>query len=228
MSRGIFTSVGVGPGDPGLITVAAVEAIRTSAVIAVPVSGAADNAVLKIAAAYLEGKEIMYCDMPMTRDREKLEKSHEKAAADICERLEAGDDVAFLTLGDPSIYSTTMYVHDRIRDAGYETKMIAGVPSFCAAAARIGIPLCEGGEKLTIVPASYSGAEEAMKGDGNKVLMKSGKSICAVRDAIDKDRFDCYAVERCGMEGERVHMTLDTVDDSAGYFSLLIMKEKRQ
>ena len=126
--------VGVGPGDPELMTVKAVKTLQNVQWIAVPDTGG-DKSALSIATPYIEGKPLIYCPAPMTRDSETLRKAHEEGIRRIAEKLEQGENVAFITLGDPSVYSTYMYLHRLIREAGYEARMIPGVPSFCAAAA---------------------------------------------------------------------------------------------
>lgn len=226
MKQGTFYCVGVGPGDPKLMTFLAAETIRKCPVAALPRSGAAENAARQIAAELLQGKQLLYCDMPMIRDREKLEQAHQAAARQISSELDQGRDVAFLTLGDPSIYATPMYLHRILRRQGYATRMIPGVPSFCAAAAALDIPLCEGGEVLQIIPASYPDAQAALAAPGNKVLMKSGKQMGAVKDSIDTGRFDAMAVECCGMEQEKIHRSLDTLDETSSYFSVVVVKQR--
>ena len=224
--KGLFYSVGTGPGDPKLITYKAVEIIRSSDIIALPKSGANETAVLKIVQAHTADKEIVYCDMPMIRDKVELERHHQASADQLAAYLDAGKQVAFLTLGDPSIYSTTLYVHQKLQAMGYETEIIPGVPSFCAVSAKLNIPLCEGGEPLHIIPASYKNVEEAMQYRGNKVLMKSGKTIENVKKLIDKDNL-AMAVECCGMENETIHRSLDTMDENSSYFSVIVVKEKK-
>lgn len=226
METGTFYCVGVGPGDPKLMTFLAAETIRNCAVAVLPSSGAKENAALNIAAEFLEGKELLYCDMPMTRDREKLAQAHGAAVRKVRAELDRGRDVAFLTLGDPSIYATPMYLHHILQKQGYETRMIPGVPSFCAAAAALNVSLCEGAELLQIIPASYPEARAALDAPGNKVLMKSGKSMKKVRDSIDAGRWEAMAVERCGMEQEKIHRSLDTLDEDAPYFSVVVVKPR--
>ena len=91
--------------------------------------------------------------------------------------------MVFITLGDPTVYSTCMYIHKRIRKQGYETRIVPGVPSFCAAAARLDQSLVENQEELHIIPASYE-IEEGLKMAGTKVLMKAGRkdSLCQAGD----------------------------------------------
>ena len=227
MSKGIFYCVGVGPGDPELMTFQAARIIRECPVAALPKSGSGENAAGKIAEELLRDKELLLCDMPMTRDRAALDAAHAEAARQVARKLDEGRSVAFLTLGDPSIYATPMYLHHILKAQGYETRMIPGVPSFCAVAAALDTSLCEGAERLQIIPASYPDSGEALKEPGNKVLMKSGRSMGRVRAQIDRERFDAMAVECCGMEGERIHRNLDTLEETASYFSVVVGTEKK-
>ncbi len=222
MNKGVLYGVGVGPGDPELMTVKAVRIIREADVVAAPDGQTACG----IAAQYLEGKEIMICPMPMLRDRELLARRHEEAAERICALLDEGKTVAFLTLGDPTVYSTYMYVHRRVLARGYEAQLVPGVPSFCAVAARLGDSLCEGAEPLMIVPASYRNADACLDFPGNKVFMKAGRSMGALRDKLRVRGDRAQMVENCGMDNERVFRSLDEIDPEAGYFSVVLVKHK--
>jgi len=227
MKNGKFYSVGVGPGDPMLITYKAVEKIKSSDIVVVPQSGATENIALKIALEHVQGKKILECDMPMTRDKDRLEASHIKATAEIEEFLKTGNQVSFLTLGDPSIYSTAMYIHKRLSDRGYETELIPGVPSFCAVAASLNTTLCEGGELLHIIPASYEDTDQLLSLKGTKILMKSGKAIKEIKERLFMRGHGTIAmmVEQASMENEKIHYTLESVDENASYFSIIVVKE---
>lgn len=220
MKQGVLYGVGVGPGDPELMTVKAVRIIREADVVAVPDGQTAQN----IAADYLEGKEILPCSMPMLRDKALLAQKHGEAAERICALLEQGKTVAFLTLGDPSVYSTYMYVHRRVLARGYEAQLVPGVPSFCAVAARLGDSLCEGAEPLMIVPASYRNADACLDFPGNKVFMKAGRSMGDLRDKLRARGDSAQMVENCGMQNERVFRSLDEIDPDAGYFSVVLVR----
>ena len=227
MSKAKLYGVGVGPGDPELLTAKAIRVIQECAVVAVPQSGAGDQAALTIAAEYIGDKPVLHCDMPMTRDRAARDASHDRAADEISALLDEGKDVAFLTLGDPTVYSTCWYVVKRVAARGYETELVPGVPSFCAAAAALGRALCEDGEMLHIIPASHGAVDEGLDLAGSKVLMKAGKSILEVRDklAARGELQNAALVERCGMEGQRIVTDLSTMDDPTGYFSIILVKE---
>ncbi|WP_312092865.1 precorrin-2 C(20)-methyltransferase [Aminipila sp.] len=224
--------LGVGPGDPELVTLKAVRIIEESDIIAVPKSGQSVNVAYTIAKGAIPGldeKTIVELDMPMTRDKEKLAASHDAAADQVKNWLDEGKNVAFLTLGDPTIYSTYAYVHNRVRDAGYETEIVPGIPSFCAVSAKLNDSLTEAEEALHIIPASYEGAEEALHMEGTKVLMKSGKSIGKLKEYINSmdNPPTVKMVERCGMDGERVFYNLDEIDENASYFSVIIVRDKK-
>lgn len=225
--------IGVGPGDPELMTLKAVRLTEECPVVAIPSSGKDVNAAYTIAQGAcptIGTKELLELDMPMTRDKEKLTASHDAAAQRVIEKLKEGKDVAFLTLGDPSIYSTYIYVHERVLAAGYEAQIVPGIPSFCAVAARLNEGLTEAHEGLHIIPASYNGIEEAMSLSGTKVLMKSGKSIGRIKELVSEmePAQDVKMVERCGMEGERVFRSAEEIDENAGYFSILVVKNAKQ
>lgn len=225
--------VGVGPGDPELMTLKAVKLIESCDIIAVPRSGQTVNVAYTIAkGAYpdLDKKRIEELDMPMVRDRELWNRKHDEAAAQVMTWLDEGKDVVFLTLGDPTIYSTYSYVHNRVRDAGYETQIIPGIPSFCAVAARLNCSLTEAEEALHVIPASYEGLEESLEMPGTKVLMKSGKAIGKVKEYIKsmESQPSVKMVERCGMEGERVFQSVDEIDEESSYFSVLIVRDQRK
>lgn len=228
MDKGILYGVGVGPGDPELLTLQAVRVLRDCDVVACPQAGESEKTALKIARQYIEGKPLLCCDMPMTRDKSVRDASHDKAADAICVQLDQGKTVAFLTLGDPSVYSTYWYVHQRVAARGYSARLIPGVPSFCAAAAAIGRALCEDGEMLHIIPASHGLTEEGLSLRGSKVLMKAGKGILEVRETLRRlgQLSDAVLVERCGMEGERIVHDLNVLCDTTGYFSVILVKEQ--
>lgn len=222
---GTLYGVGVGPGDKKLLTIQAVEVLRSVDKIIVPDTGG-ENIALSIVLDYIEQKEKIYCKMPMTRDTQLLEESHNICADQIAKELEQGTNLAFITLGDPTIYSTYMYIHRLILSRGYQPQIINGIPSFCAAAAKLNISLCDGPDALHIIPASYAGTEEFLKLQGNKVLMKNGKSILQVKEHLKQLGMlqQAQMVECCTMENEKVYKKLSDITEDNSYFSIIIVK----
>lgn len=227
---GKLFGVGIGPGDSELITLKAVKILQQVAdVVAVPLMKNGDRTAYDIVKEYIDGKEIMNCPMPMSKDFEYLAKNYAEIADKIEERLLQGQNVAFITLGDPTVYSTYMQINRIILSRGYETELIPGVTSFCAAAARFNVSLCERNQPLIILPASYKETEAEFEHKGTKVLMKASRSMLGVRDMLKQKGLleNCLMVENCGMANERLYYAedLENMDENSGYFSLLIVKE---
>lgn len=224
---GILYGVGVGPGDPEYMTLKAVRLIRENEVIAVPGPVAKETVAYRIAVQAvpeLAGKTLVPLEMPMTHDREEMERRHEHAADVLEDILRQGQNVIFLTLGDPTVYSTCLYVQKRLQARGYETELVSGVPSFCAAAARANVSLAEWNEQLHILPAAHR-LKDDLELPGNYVLMKSGKNMKQVKETLRASGRRVVMVENCGMESEHVYRGADEIPDSAGYYSLIIAKE---
>lgn len=225
---GCLYGIGVGPGDPELMTLKAVKRLKQCRVLALPHEEKERCVAYNIAVQAvpeIAEKRILYLPMPMTKDKSVLEKSHEEAAAAVASCLSSGEDVAFITLGDVSVYSTYLYVHRRVVDMGYGTEMINGIPSFCAAAARLNIPLVNGSEQLHIIPASYD-IGEALKLPGVRVLMKAGRQMAGVKELLAGGAYEVRMVENCGMEQERIYTSAEEIPGTAGYYSLMIVRDK--
>ena len=107
----------------------------------------------------LKEKQILFLPMPMIKDKEKLRKIHARGAEVIEQFLEKGWNLAFLTLGDPTVYSTCMYIEQMIEQDGYQVETVSGIPSFCAAAARLNQPLGEQEDQIHILPGSYEAGD---------------------------------------------------------------------
>ena len=224
-TEGKLWGVGVGPGDPELLTVKAVRVLREADVVIVPDASSGDKVALNIAKDYLKEKEIRFVKTPMVRDKAVMDAAHEQAADTICALLDQGKQVAFLTLGDPAIYSTYMYIHQKVLNRGYVVEVVPGIPSFCAAAARLNQSLCLGREPLMIIPASHD-QEDMMDIPGNKVFMKAGRSILELQQALaDRGLLEnASMVENCSMENEHVYPRFADLKEPSGYFSLVIVK----
>ena len=226
---GTLYGIGDGPGDPELMTLKAVT-IRRSAVTAGPKAGSGDRVALHIArqaVPELTDKTILGLEMPMTKDPAVLRVSHETAADRITDILDSGADVAFLTLGDPTIYATYIYVHRLVRSKGYMACIVPGGPSICAVAAQLGDSLADTSQPIHIIPGSYGDVRESLRLKGTKVLMKSGKAFPAVKAALqDLGLLEkAKMVTNCGMADERVYDSLAETAETSGYFSIIVVKE---
>lgn len=229
MARGCLYSIGVGPGDPELMTLKAMKTIKKCPVLILPAASREKCAAYQIARQTLpeiDEKETFCLEMPMTKDKDKLEKNHEEGAMKVAAILEEGRDAAFLTIGDPTVYATSMYIHQRVNQMGYQTQIISGVPSFCAAAAKLGVSLGERQEQIHIIPASYD-IETAMQLPGTKILMKAGKKMPFVKQCVSQHQGWAAMVENCGMPDEHLWTDPDGMPEHPGYYTLVIAKDRK-
>ena len=226
--KGTAYGVGVGPGDPEYMTLKAVRLIKENDVIAVPGKVAKDAVAYTIAAAVvpeLADKELVPIYMPMVKDRELIDAEHKKAAKLVESYLDQGRNVVYITLGDSTIYCTFSYIQHYLEADGYPVELVAGIPSFCAAAARLNTPLTEWDEPLHVLPAVHKLEDDLALG-GNYVLMKSASQMAKVKDMLRRSGRKAVMAENCTMENEKLYHSIDEIPDDAGYFSLIIAKEK--
>lgn len=231
--KGIFYGVGVGPGDPELITLKAANLLGNCGCIAVPKTAEEKESLALAIAKQVIGEkaEILELVFPMTRNREKLDQSWSEAAERIAGYLDRGVDVAFITLGDPTVYSTCMYVIKKLREMGYQTEIIPGITSFCAAAAKAGVSLAENRETLAVIPSAYDfdGLDEVLDAFDNVVLMKVSARFEKIREKLTEKGLEdrTVTVSRCGLEGERINYGFSEIDaDSVSYFTTLLVRKK--
>lgn len=230
MKQGIFYGVGIGPGDPELLTLKAVRVLERCPVIAAPQTKSGEMLAMDIASGVvdLSEKTVVPLRFAMERDPEKLRQTHLTAAEAVEAYLAKGLDVAMLNLGDVSIYATYSYLMEILKERGYETVMIPGVPSFCAVAARLKVSLTEMNSTLHIAPGSAA-LKETLDLPGTKILMKSGRQMPAVLKALaEKGVLErSMLVQNCGLPGEAVYPDLseDVPAEEMGYFATVIVKE---
>lgn len=223
---GKLYGVGVGPGDPKLMTYLAVETIKNCPVIAVPADGKEHAISYKIASGIvkdMDQKECLGLSSPMTKDSNVLNENYQNVSKEIMKKLDEGKDVAYLTLGDPTIYSTYIYIQRIIKESGYEAEIINGVPSFCAVAAKLGDSLADRSEQLHIIPSSYD-IEEALELPGNKILMKAASKLADVKRILQELNMEAQMIENCGMEDEKIYHSVEEMPEKAAYYTTLVVK----
>ena len=190
---GIFYGIGVGPGDPELLTVKAIKAIENVDVLIAPKTEKKEGSVaLTVAKPYLKKDvEIVYQVFPMVKGfAENSTEAWEANKQEILALLQAGKNVAFLTIGDPMFYSTYIYIYRLLEHEDVEIKTIPGIPAFAAIGSQLGYPIVEGDDVLTVIPATASPekVEKAMQAADNVVLMKVYKNFEDVADMLDKGK----------------------------------------
>jgi len=230
---GIFYGVGVGPGDPELLTLRAVRVIQEADVIIAPkTEKKEDSTALSIARPYLKADaHILKLVFPMVNDATTLTEAWENNKKSILAELQAGKKVVFLTLGDPMFYSTYMYIYRLLKDSGHGIETVPGVPAFCAIGSQLGQPLAEGTDVLSIIPATMSEEkmDEILSLADNIVLMKVYKNFAQVVEKLKQHGFGDNAVmiSQCGLPEEQVSYNLSEVDASQVNYLTTILAKKR-
>lgn len=234
---GKFFGIGVGPGDPELLTLKALRVLNSVPVLAVPRSSESGDGVSRSftivkEAVDLSGKEVLELPFPMTMDKDALKMSRNEAAARIVERLEKGTDVAFITLGDPMLYSTFSYLMPLVLEAlpSLKIESVPGVTSFAAASCAALCPLAESNERVIIIPAVYDmeSLREAILSSDTVVLMKVSRHFDKVLDLLEsmglKQR--AFMASRVGWPEGTLTKDLEALRGrKLDYFSTLIIRK---
>jgi precorrin-2/cobalt-factor-2 C20-methyltransferase len=231
---GVFYGVGVGPGDPELLTVKAIKVIREADVILAPKTGKKETSTaLTIAKPFLKmDVQIVPMVFPMVFDKEILAAAWEDHQKAILELLAAGKKVVFLTLGDPMLYSTYIYVFQLLQNCGYPIETVPGVPAFCAVGSKLGYPLAEGNDILSIIPATIAAdrLDRVLAISDHVVLMKVYQNYQRIIAALERHDMagNAVMVSRCGLEGEQVIRNLNEPDmPKPNYLSTILTKRSK-
>ncbi|MHB9022709.1 MAG: precorrin-2 C(20)-methyltransferase [Armatimonadota bacterium] len=230
---GMIYGIGVGPGDPQLLTVKAVQTLQEVDAVLVPRSrGDRDSLALSIAQPHLRAScDILDAVFPMTEQREVLQRAWEEAAALLLARADAGQRVAFLTLGDAMLYSTWSYLLATLRRLRPEinTVTIPGITAMSACAAALGSPLAEGRSPLLVWPdAPPADLSSLLEIAPNIVFMKSARHLEKLAEMAEVHSLDAEAVRRCSLpEEERTRDLREWVGEGE-YFTTVLMRAKEQ
>lgn len=235
MKRGTFHGIGVGPGDPGLMTVKGARLLAQCRNVFVPKAGsAAESLALEIGGRYLSpGCRVRELVFPMTADRKELASAWEASAAEVAAVLDTGQDACFLTLGDPFLYSTYSYLLRALRERIPELDVVTvpGITAMCAAASLAEFPIGRFKEPVTIVPAAddLRAVRQALASGGTLVLMKVGRRLGELVALLESEGFADRSVfvARAGLAGQRIETDLGRLrgeEGDAGYLSVILVR----
>ncbi len=227
--RGKLYGIGVGPGDTELLTLKAVRILESVPVIFSPKSSKEkDSIALSIVNPIIEKRDdykklmIVAPIFPMIEDENELEKCWTSASEMIAQYLDTGRDVAFITLGDPSIFSTYSYVQKKLKGA-YEIETVPGITSFTACAAARNEALVEKNDILTVVPKIDKRLDNVMEYTNAIALMKASRNMRKLELKIENNKRtkDIYSVQNCTRENEKI---TDGFSQDKPYLTTTIIK----
>lgn len=229
---GKFYGIGVGPGDPELITLKAAKILGSADVVCAPKSSEDKKSIaLAIAKAHTKNAKIIQPIFPMSKNVKEMEKSWDEATEMIFSELKEGRDVAFITIGDPLFYSTYSYILKKMKKnhSEVEVETIPGVSSLSACFAQLNLPLAERNEKIAVLPAAY-GLKELKKLDFDAmVLMKVSRSFDKIVENLEKLglKESAIFVSRCGSD-DFFSSDLDSMlGKEIDYLSMIIIKRRK-
>jgi precorrin-2/cobalt-factor-2 C20-methyltransferase len=232
--------IGVGPGDVDLLTVKAVRAIQNADIIMCPASNENRPSIAFTVVSPIidqsKNQEIIKLIFPMTKDKAVLEATWKKNAKIMAETVLTGKNVVYLTVGDPFLYSTWIYMHKDLKEnyPEMDVSVIPGIVSMFTFAAKVGVSIAEGAEKVAIIPSCYdlSSVKEIAKHSESMIFLKDGRYFDKVIEILKESGFpndSIFAIgQDLGTENEIIRkMTLGEVNDSSlttKYFSILVVK----
>ncbi|MBR5635440.1 MAG: precorrin-2 C(20)-methyltransferase [Pseudobutyrivibrio sp.] len=229
---GILYGIGVGPGDPEMLTLKAVRAIKEADVICLPKADKYECRAFQIAlpvVTELKYKKTISFDFEMTRDEEALARMHAEFYEKYRQLIMEGYNLAFLTIGDPTVYSTFGYIMKLAKKDGIEVEIINGITSFCGSAAAAGTLLSERDENIHII-SGQGNLEDDLKLPGTKIIMKSGRNVAKIKERLlemeQAEKISVYAVVDCGMETEQIFNGAIMIPDDSKYMMTIIIKDK--
>ncbi|MFJ5765689.1 precorrin-2 C(20)-methyltransferase [Lysinibacillus sp. NPDC093210] len=231
---GILYGLGVGPGDPELITVKAFRVIQESPVIAYPkkLKGSKSYA-HRIVDVYInpEEKDMLGLVFPMTKDEAVLEREWTKSVELVYSKLKEGKDVAFVTEGDPLLYSTFIHMMKLMQDMhpDVEIRTVPGISSFNGSASRLGIALADGDDRVAIIPAhdNYDAMREAIESHDAVVFIKVAKVIDLMLEVLrDLDLLDKASVVTKVTSDEEIIWDVRELDGvDLEYLTLMVVRK---
>ncbi|WP_020611205.1 precorrin-2 C(20)-methyltransferase [Sediminispirochaeta bajacaliforniensis] len=228
--------IGVGPGDPSLLTLAAAQAVKEADIVFTPVSrfSKASLAASIAAGTGIDESKIQKITFPMAKDTETLQKAWSQAAAPVIKALDSGLRAVFLTLGDPSVYSTWIYLRREVEaqqpNAGIA--VIPGIMAANAAAARLGLPLVEGKERLALLPLpeNLDELDAYLPLADCIVVYKIGSRLEELARWVSERGLaeQAHLVVGVGLEREAAGRLIDLAEKEQGYLSVALIRSRRK
>jgi len=233
---GMLYGIGVGPGDPDLLTLKAVKVLRRVAHVFAAASSKNDYSLAhEIVKDHIPpSTPVDQLAFPMTYNPEKLEDAWQANCRRVIDVLRQGKDVAFLTLGDPMTFSTFIYLMRKVRSCIPDARVsvVPGITSFQAAAACAGEPLAEGEEIVSIISGAKGGErlKEVIAVSDSVVLMKAYKYLPEILAGVEEAglRDSCCFISRCGLDGETIERDFERLVEMKrpNYLSLMLIKRR--
>lgn len=228
---GHLYGIGVGPGDPELLTIKAANILgRVDVILAASSTRNDDSMALDIARPHLRPEaRVIRLGFPMSRDEGTLLAAWEENARLVLSELDAGHDAAFLTLGDPLLYSTFAYLLRTLRRLAPEqpVTIVPGITSFQAAAAATETVLAESAQNLLILPGIREAGElrRSLEGADNAVILKAYTNFSAIREELRTlpTPTHCVFASKMGMKEQFITRSLDEAPDNPTYLSLMLL-----
>ncbi|MBQ6230376.1 MAG: precorrin-2 C(20)-methyltransferase [Eubacterium sp.] len=232
MNKGILMGVGVGVGDPEDMTLKAVRCIKESDIVCIPRKDKTKCRAYKIAreaVPEIDEKELLCLEFEMIKDEEALQKMHREIYEELKGYVEEGKKISLLTIGDPTVYSTFAYIAEQAEKDGVPVRIINGINSFCAAAAGLGISLCEGETPLHIISDLKD-----LQQRGTKIIMKCAGAMARIKSQLREleqkaeskgSKLEVFAVSDAGMPQEKRYFSLDELPDEVPYMTTFIVRE---
>lgn len=225
--RGMFYGLGIGPGDPELITLKALRVLQSVPVVAYPAPETGDSLARAIAAPHLkEDHTEIVIRTPMTPGNFPADDVYDHYAAEIAGHLDNGRDVAVLCEGDPFLYGSFMYMYQRL-SGDYRAEVVPGVSSLGAVAAVAGRPLVSRNQVLSILPAPMDerNLEQCLSSTDAAAIMKVGRHLDKVKRVLARLGLDGGAiyVEHASMPDQKILPLSEVANDAAPYFSMVLV-----
>lgn len=231
-TKGIFYAVGIGSGTPEDMTLYAKQVLENADVILIPIKkeGEASTA-FKIAekAADMSRSEHIEMIFPMKEISDYRNYLSEEKLFILKSRLDSGKNIAMITLGDSSVYSTAAYVRQILENDGYTVKTVSGIPSFISSASKAGISLCENRESMVILSgmSDENKFEDILKNKNfeNIIIMKAGKALPLIIPVLEKNNLLKNTLMLCNVGMENEYIGEIQINKPVGYFTTLIIKK---